>query len=130
MAKKAKTEEQPGAPEPQQVETTPLEGASGTEVENPPPAPPKVESPPTEPCAPDAVKSEDQVGADPENPDAVHELDLIPEATRGEGPKPEGAEPPPPQAADKKKEENSEAKAKQLKADEAAEQEFLTKQAK
>jgi hypothetical protein len=67
----------------------------------PPPAPPKVESPPTEPCAPDAVKSEDQVGADPENPNVVHELDLIPEATRGEGPKPEGTEPPPPQAADK-----------------------------
>jgi hypothetical protein len=128
MAKKAKTEEQPGTPEP--VKTTPLEGASGTEVENPPPAPPKVESPPTEPPAPDAVMGEEQVGADPEIPDAVRELDLIPEATRGEGPRPEGTEPPPPEAADKAEEENAEAKAKQLKADEAAEQEFLTKQAK
>jgi hypothetical protein len=77
---------------------------------------------------------EEQVGADPENPDAVHELDLIPEGTRGEGPRPEGAEPPPPAAPtepeDKEEEGNAEAKAKQLKADEAAEQAFLTKQAK
>jgi hypothetical protein len=74
---------------------------------------------------------EEQVGADPEDPSALHELDLIPEATRGEGPKPEGTEPPAsPTEPEDKGEENPGAKAKQLKADEAAEQEFLTKQVK
>jgi hypothetical protein len=98
----------------------------------PPPDPPKVKSEPTEPPAPDAVLEQESVGADPEDSGATFELDIIPEATRGEGPKPEAPEEAPeaPEEEDKKKEENPEAKAKQLKADEAAEQEFLTKQAK
>jgi len=88
----------PSAPEPQEVETTPLEGASGNEVENPPPAPPKVASEPTEPPEPLAV-DETEKGADPEDAGAEWELDIIPESTRGEGPRPEEPEEPEEEAA-------------------------------
>jgi|SRR5215475_6676977 len=56
----------------------------------PPPDPPKVKSEPQEPAAPDAVIEQEQVGADPEDPTAVFELDLLHhQSIRGTGPRPE-----------------------------------------
>jgi len=59
----------------------------------PPPDPPKAKSEPTEPAAFDAVDDSPK-GADPEDPNATFELDLLHhESIRGTGPRPEEAAP-------------------------------------
>jgi hypothetical protein len=72
----------------------------------PPPAPPAVESKPTEPPAPNAVIEQESVGAQPEDAGAVRELDLIPDSVyaRGEGPRPEEPEQAPKEGGHHKKE--------------------------
>jgi hypothetical protein len=81
MAKKTKAEQQ-------ELTETP-EPRSGEEF-LPPPDPPAVPSPPTEPPAFDAVQDIPQKGAQPEDGTVVRELILAPE-TRS------NPEPPPPE---------------------------------